>query len=362
MGLTRSRLTVAATAAIAILMSSMIVAYAAGGTGTVTPPPRVALVAHGVNPADALAAGPIASQIGAPIFTTSPNGLSDGAKDGLVAHAPEIVIVVGGPGALPDAILDEIRAATGLVGDDVKRVFGDDRYKTAQALSTMLADEGFTTAFLPVDATAMGALDADDADLLDGLDSTDFVRGPIRMAHAHGDWTPMATFDEGSALNPTRLSRGVGSTSVELVDNSLIDQVWVTMPLTHPVDDGTPYPGPGLALLRNSFGLLTEFRVCYYVENAADAIVNVQINGMDTSDPYGYETLLDEDVDWNSTEPTCAAVPLPENGLHATSPVQVTVIYEPQGTGAARQLHLLGSTATWDVSNTLTISLAPDAG
>ena len=359
MGRARSRLTVTAAAAVAVLLSSMIVAYAAGGTGTVVPPPRVALVAHGVNPADALAAGPIASQIGAPIFTTSPNGLSDGAEDGLVAYAPEIVIVVGGAGALPDAILDEIRAATGLVGDDVRRVFGDDRYKTAQALSTMLADEGFTTAFLPVDATAMGALDADDSDTLDGLDSTDFVRGPIRIAHAHGDWTPTTVSTEGGPFNPIRLRRGVGATSVESQDTSLADVV-VTMPLTRPADDGTPSTGTPL-LSRNSFGLLTDLRVCYYVEDAADPIVRVRLVAMDLGEPFGNDVLLDAVVDWNSTGPTCAAVPLPENGLVAINPVQLTLTYAPQAEGLDNQLYLLGTTSTWDVSNTsLTVSLAPD--
>ena len=39
MARTRSRLTVAAGAVLAVLLSSMVVAWAAGGTGTVAPPP-----------------------------------------------------------------------------------------------------------------------------------------------------------------------------------------------------------------------------------------------------------------------------------------------------------------------------------
>ena len=333
MGRARSRLTVTAAAAVAVLLSSMIVAYAAGGTGTVAPPPRVALVAHGVNPADALAAGPIASQIGAPIFTTSPNGLSDGAEDGLVAYAPEIVIVVGGAGALPDAILDEIRDATGLVGDDVRRVFGDDRYKTAQALSTMLADEGFTTAFLPVDATAMGALDADDSDMLDGLDSTDFVRGPLRTVHSHLNWRPYGNAGFDQSPENTFLA----SDATELL----------MMPLDHAIDDGTPNPVASL-LTRTSFGTLTHLSICYAVGNGADAIDNVEI-WVQRSSGNGGQRILDEAVSWNSTDHTCAAVPLPEDGLTVAGPATLGITYDPAAGPVTNYLVLSGVYATWDV-------------
>lgn len=144
----RSRHVLAVSLVAAVLAGGAVtVAVAAGDTPTA--PPRIAFVAHAFNPADALAVGPLAGQLGAPLFTTSPSGLSSAAAAGLDAHDPELVVVAGGAGALPDAILDEIRAATGLTGSGVIRVAGADRTATAAALASFLTEQGFTPAFAP---------------------------------------------------------------------------------------------------------------------------------------------------------------------------------------------------------------------
>lgn len=181
----RTRLTAAiATAATSLLVGSGVAL--ATGSPTPTAPPRIAFVANAFNPADALAVGPIAGQLGAPLFTTSASSLSDGAEMGLTTYAPELVLVAGGPGAVADVVLDEIRTATGLTGDAVDRVFGAGRTETAAALAQVFEERGIDPAFLPVGATAT------DADLLDGLDSTAFQPA--------GDY-----LEDGDAIDATTL-------------------------------------------------------------------------------------------------------------------------------------------------------------
>ncbi len=144
----RSRQLLAATLTAAVLGAGAMGVAVAAGDSTPAPPPRIAFVAHAFNPADALAVGPLAGQLGAPLFTTSPSGLSSAAATGLEAYAPEMVVVAGGAGALPDSILDEIRTATGLTGTAVARVAGSDRTATAAALATFLSDHGLAPAFV----------------------------------------------------------------------------------------------------------------------------------------------------------------------------------------------------------------------
>lgn len=164
-----------------LLATGMVAGFAVGGSGVVDPPPRIAFVANGINPADALAAGAIAGQLGAPLFTTGPAALDPSAAAGVAAYEPELVLVLGGPVAIADAVLTELSTATGLAittadnpQDGIARVAGENRFATAAAVAALLA--AYDPAFLPVDATALGAIDSD---TLDGLDSTDFARADV---------------------------------------------------------------------------------------------------------------------------------------------------------------------------------------
>lgn len=172
---------------IALLATGVVAGLAAGGNGPVEPPPKIAFLANGINPADALAAGGIAGQLGAPLFTTRPDVLEEAAKTGIVAYDPELVIVLGGPIALAESVLTELAAATGLAvvpaipvpAEGIVRIAGEDRFSTAAAVAGLLA--AYNPAYLPVDATALGAIaadtasEADNADTLDDLDSTAFA-------------------------------------------------------------------------------------------------------------------------------------------------------------------------------------------
>ena len=169
-------------AALALTTTGVVAGLAAaGGSGTIAPPPRVAFLANGQVPADALAAGPVAGRLGAPMFTTAADVLAEPAEAGIVAYAPDLVVVLGGPVAIADAVVAQLAGATGLPlldadqvadgTDGIVRVAGQDRYATARAVAGLVS--AFDPAFLPVDATALGAVDAD---RLDGKDATAFAR------------------------------------------------------------------------------------------------------------------------------------------------------------------------------------------
>lgn len=158
------RLVTSVLTVIALLATGVVAGHAIGGTGTVDPPPRIAFLANGINPADAVAGGSIAGQLGAPVFTTRPDTLEDAARSGIVAYGPELVIVLGGPGAISDDVLLALSDATGLAivpasastpQAGITRVAGATRYDTAAAVADLVA--AYAPAYLPVAATALEA-------------------------------------------------------------------------------------------------------------------------------------------------------------------------------------------------------------
>lgn len=181
---TPSRLFMTVAFTISALLLGIIGAVAAG-TGTVAPPPKIAFVAAGGNFPDALAVGPMAGRLGAPLFLTPTESLNDGTKDALVAYDAKLIIVAGGPNTVHDAVLAQISAATGLAikefddkpTEGIVRAFGTGREATAAKLADLLAN--YNPKFLPVDATAVGAVDAD---TIDGKDSTEFLGATAKAA------------------------------------------------------------------------------------------------------------------------------------------------------------------------------------
>jgi hypothetical protein len=101
--------------------------------------PRIAVVARGDNPIDALSSAPIAGATGGIVVLTVPAELTQPAADALKAFAPDVVILAGGTAALSE----QVRAQVAALGSwEVRRVSGADRYLTAGALATVLADYG----------------------------------------------------------------------------------------------------------------------------------------------------------------------------------------------------------------------------
>ncbi|WP_169448612.1 ExeM/NucH family extracellular endonuclease [Ornithinimicrobium pekingense] len=83
--------------------------------------------------ADALAGSAVAGGLGSPVLLTKTDRLPSTTRDALVELSPSRIVVLGGELAVSDAVLDEVRAATGV--EDVDRVAGPDRYQTALAVS-----------------------------------------------------------------------------------------------------------------------------------------------------------------------------------------------------------------------------------
>ena len=98
-----------------------------------------ALVATGAGYADALSAGPAAAVRGAPVLLTGRSTLPGATREVLQRLRPGRVEVIGGPAAVSDAVLAELR---GLTSGSVVRVGGANRYAVARAV----ADRFFTTA------------------------------------------------------------------------------------------------------------------------------------------------------------------------------------------------------------------------
>lgn len=92
----------------------------------------VAVVVSGEERAapDALAAGPLAASLGGPVLLTGSDRLASATAGELTRLGVRTVYVVGGPSAVPDAVLDELRAA----GHAVDRISGATRFGTAAAV------------------------------------------------------------------------------------------------------------------------------------------------------------------------------------------------------------------------------------
>lgn len=113
----------------------------------------VAFVANAEGFADALAAGPVAGARGGPILLTPADALPTVVSDELVRLAPAEVVILGGTGAISEAVELEIETLLAL---DAVRLGGNDRYETA----ALVAEYGFPGATAVFVASGVGFADA----------------------------------------------------------------------------------------------------------------------------------------------------------------------------------------------------------
>lgn len=278
----RSRLALVAVFTAAALIAGVMVAMAAGNTA----PPRIAFVARGdgANFADALAVGSIAGQLGAPVFTTDRGFLADAARTGLVDHAPDLVIITGGPDAILPEVEAAIEAATGLAADKVIRAAGDDRYATAAVIANLFTELGYNPAFLSLDGKAVNAATADhadDADALGGLAPSAYLQTTIPSGTTvHGTigaryLVPVAGEVAATASLPGLAPVGLDSDHVEVagVDGS---------PTECPGTWQSPRAAPGYA--------------CIYPYATDQATINGgYLWGVGENNPYGFQ------ISWQAT-------------------------------------------------------------
>jgi SpoIID/LytB domain protein len=90
---------------------------------------REALLATALAFPDALAAGPLAARLDAPLLLTEPLVLPDAVRAELARLGVERVTILGGTSAVSPIVEEQLRAA----GFQTRRVRGDSRYATAEA-------------------------------------------------------------------------------------------------------------------------------------------------------------------------------------------------------------------------------------
>lgn len=143
--------------------------------------PDVAFLARNDVPFDAQTAASIAAQLGAPMFITNPNTLSDAAADGIADLNPDVLIVAGGSVAVSAAVADEAAAQCD-PSCTIDRRFGTGRDQTAAALATIASDYGFDRPVLQGSKQVVGdvnvggkvnadAITAQDTGLVSGLNA-----------------------------------------------------------------------------------------------------------------------------------------------------------------------------------------------
>ncbi len=86
-----------------------------------------AFVASGLEPAGALAAGPVASVLGEPIVLTTPGKLPETVSKALVSMGTSSTVVVGGSASVSDVVMAQLPSPT--------RLAGLDRYDTARVVA-----------------------------------------------------------------------------------------------------------------------------------------------------------------------------------------------------------------------------------
>ena len=107
-------------------------ATAAAISAAFFPVAATVLVASGANFPDALAGGPAAAHLEAPLLLVRPNELPEATRAELQRLAPSQIIVLGGAGAVSDGVL----AALGtLASGGAIRLGGADRYATAATIA-----------------------------------------------------------------------------------------------------------------------------------------------------------------------------------------------------------------------------------
>lgn len=130
---------------------------------------RTAILANGLQPADALAAGPLAYGQQWPVLLTTRDALPDVTRAALDDLGVQHLVVVGGTGVISDGVMADLQRS----GRTAERVAGADRMATATALADFLVGIGEHVTRVEVasatsfaDALALGPHAAPDAPVL----------------------------------------------------------------------------------------------------------------------------------------------------------------------------------------------------
>jgi glucose/arabinose dehydrogenase/putative cell wall-binding protein len=165
---------------------------AAVSAATSAPGVPVAFVATGLEYADALAGGPAAAHLGGPLLLVTSSAIPAATASELARLKPQRIVVLGGSGAISNAVLSALDAYT---GGPVSRLAGADRYATAAAVSAATFSPGVAAAFV--------ATGADFADALAGGPAAAHLGGPLLLTRPNA--VPAALAAELTRLKPARI-------------------------------------------------------------------------------------------------------------------------------------------------------------
>jgi putative cell wall-binding protein len=147
-------------------------------------------LATGAAAADALAAGPAAARLDAPVLLTAASGLPAATAVQLRRLRPAEIVVVGGATAVADEVLAQLQAFA-----SVRRLAGNDRYQTAAAV----ARDAFPGTVPVVYVASGGGF----ADALAGGPAAAHEGAPLLLTAR--DALPAATAEALEALAPERI-------------------------------------------------------------------------------------------------------------------------------------------------------------
>jgi putative cell wall-binding protein len=114
----------------------------------------VAYVATGDGFADAVSGGPAAGSSGGPLLLTQSDALPAATRDALVRLAPPRIVVLGGPGAVADAVVSELAG----LAPTVVRAGGENRFATSAAVARDAFDPPTGRVYLATGASFPDAL------------------------------------------------------------------------------------------------------------------------------------------------------------------------------------------------------------
>lgn len=161
--------------------------------------PMVAFVANGTGFADALAGGPAAVINGAPLLLVEADTVPPATSDALTALAPDLLVLLGGEGAISAAVEQELAAIA-----PTSRRSGVDRWATAAAVSAAAWPDGAT------DVLVASGIDHPDA--LSGGAGAGMLGSPLLLVAT--DTVPEETRAELERLSPSRITILGGQSSV----------------------------------------------------------------------------------------------------------------------------------------------------
>ncbi|MFD1507191.1 hypothetical protein FE374_14615 [Georgenia yuyongxinii] len=160
-------------------------------------------LASGQDFADGLAGGAAAAALGAPLYVTPGNLLTHSVKSELQRLGPNLVVLLGGEGALNAGVAEAVQQT--LPGARVTRLAGSDRYDTAATIAGATWPNGSGVAFL--------ATGTDFADALSGVPAAGVAAAPMLLTRPA--CLPRRASEALAGLTPTAIAVFGGTGAVK---------------------------------------------------------------------------------------------------------------------------------------------------